>query len=57
LRSGELVSVLENYSLAEKVAIWAVYPSRAFVPPRTLELIDFPARHFGDPPYWDADPD
>jgi DNA-binding transcriptional LysR family regulator len=57
LRSGELVSVLENYPLAEQVAIWAVYPSRAFVPPKTVAFIDFLAAHFGDPPYWDVEPD
>nr|WKF56100.1 HTH-type transcriptional regulator DmlR [Paraburkholderia busanensis] len=53
LRSGALVSVLDSYPLAETVAIWAVYPSRAFVPPKTLAFIDFLAAHFGDPPYWD----
>ncbi|XUW89821.1 LysR family transcriptional regulator [Burkholderia sp. M6-3] len=57
LRTGELVSVLENYPLAEKVAIWAVYPSRAFVPPKTLAFIDFLAGHFGDPPFWDVEPE
>jgi DNA-binding transcriptional LysR family regulator len=56
LRSGELVSVLDAYPLAENVAIWAVYPSRAFVPPRTLAFIEFLAGHFGDPPYWDEEP-
>ncbi|MCC8391360.1 LysR family transcriptional regulator [Paraburkholderia sp. MMS20-SJTR3] len=56
LRSGELVSVLDSYPLADDVAIWAVYPSRAFVPPRTLAFIDFLAAHFGDPPYWDREP-
>ncbi|CAH2894323.1 MAG: Transcriptional regulator Bxe_A2326, LysR family [uncultured Paraburkholderia sp.] len=57
LRTGELVSVLENYPLAEKVAIWAVYPSRAFVPPKTLAFIDFLAAHFGDPPFRDVEPE
>jgi DNA-binding transcriptional LysR family regulator len=55
LRSGELVSILDGYPLAETVAIWAVYPSRSFVPPKTLAFIDFLTAHFGDPPYWDAD--
>ncbi len=55
LRSGELVTVLDAYPLAETVAIWAVYPSRAFVPPKTVAFIDFLAAHFGDPPYWDID--
>ncbi|MFM0286764.1 LysR family transcriptional regulator [Paraburkholderia megapolitana] len=56
LRSGELVAVLDSYPLAETVAIWAVYPSRAFVPPKTVAFIDFIAAHFGDPPYWDREP-
>ncbi|HEY4351564.1 MAG TPA: LysR substrate-binding domain-containing protein, partial [Paraburkholderia sp.] len=54
LKSGTLVTVLDSYPLAETVAIWAVYPSRAFVPPKTLALIDFLAERFGDPPYWDG---
>jgi DNA-binding transcriptional LysR family regulator len=53
LRSGQLVTVLDSYPLAEASAIWAVYPSRAFVPPKTRAFIDFLAEHFGDPPYWD----
>jgi DNA-binding transcriptional LysR family regulator len=56
LRSGALVPVLGSYPLAETVAIWAVYPSRAFVPPKTLAFIDFLAERFGDPPYWDIEP-
>jgi DNA-binding transcriptional LysR family regulator len=56
LRSGALVTVLVSYPLAETVAIWAVYPSRVFVPPKTVAFIDFLAAHFGDPPYWDREP-
>jgi DNA-binding transcriptional LysR family regulator len=56
LHSGELVTVLDSYPLAETVAIWAVYPSRSFVPPKTTAFIDFLTAHFGDPPYWDVDP-
>ncbi|MEQ5838340.1 LysR family transcriptional regulator [Paraburkholderia acidicola] len=56
LRSGELVTVLDSYPLAKTVALWAVYPSRAFVPPKTVAFIDFLAAHFGDPPYWDREP-
>ncbi|USB81865.1 substrate binding domain-containing protein, partial [Burkholderia cenocepacia] len=53
LASGALVSVLDDYPFAEDVAIWAVYPSRAHVPLKTLAFIAFLAEHFGDPPYWD----
>ncbi len=53
LRSGALVPVLPAYPLAEEVAIWAVYPSRAFVPPKTHALIEFLQARFGPAPYWD----
>lgn len=56
IASGELVTLLDDYPLAQTVAIWAVYPSRAFVPPKTLAFIDFLAAQFGEPPYWDIDP-
>jgi DNA-binding transcriptional LysR family regulator len=54
LASGKLVTVLDGYPLAETVAIWAVYPTRAFVPTKTTAFNDFLAAHFGDPPYWDS---
>lgn len=54
LQSGALVPVLPAYPLAEDVAIWAVYPSRAFVPPKTTALIEFLQARFGDLPYWDV---
>lgn len=56
IASGELVTLLDDYPPAQTVAIWAVYPSRAFVPPKTLAFIDFLAGQFGEPPYWDVDP-
>ncbi|MDR5854634.1 LysR substrate-binding domain-containing protein [Caballeronia sp. LZ062] len=56
LASGELVTVLDDYPVAQTVAIWAVYPSRAFVPPKTLAFIEFLAKRFGEPPYWDVEP-
>ncbi|VVE46142.1 LysR family transcriptional regulator [Pandoraea capi] len=55
LKRGELVPVLPAYPLAEEVAIWAVYPSRAFVPPKTHALIEFLQERFGPVPYWDAE--
>ncbi|ODP30740.1 LysR family transcriptional regulator [Pandoraea sp. ISTKB] len=55
LKHGELVPVLPAYPLAEEVAIWAVYPSRAFVPPKTHALIEFLQERFGPVPYWDVD--
>ncbi|MBN9096313.1 LysR family transcriptional regulator [Pandoraea pnomenusa] len=59
LQRGDLVAVLPAYPLAEEVAIWGVYPSRAFVPPKTHALIEFLQARFGPGPvpYWDARPD
>ncbi|AJP57329.2 LysR family transcriptional regulator [Pandoraea vervacti] len=54
LQRGELVPVLQAYPLAEEVAIWAVYPSRAFVPPKTHALIEFLQARFGPVPYWET---
>lgn len=56
LQRGALVPVLPAYPLAEEVAIWAVYPSRAFVPPKTHALIEFLQARFGPAPYWDDAP-
>ncbi|VVE14123.1 LysR family transcriptional regulator [Pandoraea anhela] len=54
LQRGDLVPVLPAYPLAEEVAIWAVYPSRTFVPPKTHALIEFLQARFGPVPYWDV---
>ncbi|AKC70495.1 LysR family transcriptional regulator [Pandoraea oxalativorans] len=54
LQRGELVPVLPAYPLAEEVAIWAVYPSRVFVPPKTQAMIEFLQARFGPVPYWEA---
>jgi hypothetical protein len=35
------------------VTIFAVYPSRQYLPPRVRTLIDFMVERFGDNPYWD----
>ncbi|CAH2772265.1 MAG: Transcriptional regulator Bxe_A2326, LysR family [uncultured Caballeronia sp.] len=42
LHSGELVTVLDSYPPAETVAIWAVYPGRALVPPENDGVHRFP---------------
>ncbi|AKM32056.1 LysR family transcriptional regulator [Pandoraea faecigallinarum] len=54
LQRGELVPVLQAYPLAEEVAIWAVYPSRVFVPPKTHAFIEFLQARFSPVPYWET---
>jgi DNA-binding transcriptional LysR family regulator len=35
------------------LTIFAVYPSRQFLPPKVRTFIDFMVERFGDNPYWD----
>jgi len=52
LAKGDLVPILENYSLATMHA-YAVYPSTRYLPRKVRSLIDFLVERFGDNPYWD----
>jgi DNA-binding transcriptional LysR family regulator len=52
LQRGDLVPILENYSLATMNA-YAVYPTTRYLPRKVRSLIDFLVERFGDTPYWD----
>lgn len=53
LKSGELVIVLPEYRESSRVAVHAVYPSRAFLPAKVRAFIDYFAECYGSEPYWD----
>jgi DNA-binding transcriptional LysR family regulator len=53
LKSGALQVVLPKYRGSSKVAIYAVYPSRDFMPAKVNAFIEFLSGHFGVEPYWD----
>jgi DNA-binding transcriptional LysR family regulator len=53
LVDGSLVEVCTGYTFHSDVAIYAVYPSRRFLPAKTRVFIDFLAESFGPDPYWD----
>lgn len=53
LQAGHLVTVLEAHPLPE-IGIFAVYPQQRHLSPKVRQLIDFLARHFGDPPPWEG---
>lgn len=53
LKSGELSIVLPEYRESSRVAIYAVYPSRQFLPAKVRALIDFLTELYGAEPYWD----
>lgn len=53
LADGSLVEVCPGYTFHGDVAIYAVYPSRRFLPAKTRVFIEFLAESFGPDPYWD----
>lgn len=56
MRSGQLVQVLSDYSGPSHLGIYAVYPSRDFMPAKVHAFIEFLAQHFGGEPYWERLP-
>lgn len=57
LRSGALKVVLPQYRGSPNMAIYAVYPSRDFMPAKVSVFIDMLAERFGLDPYWNKDLD
>lgn len=53
LQRGDLEIVLPYYRESRRVAVYAVYPSRRFLPARVRVFIDFLAELYGPEPYWD----
>jgi DNA-binding transcriptional LysR family regulator len=53
LQSGHLLPVLPAYRGGQRVAIYAVYPSRRHLPQKTRVFIDFLAELYGPVPSWD----
>lgn len=53
LRSGQLVRTLPDYQGSRNMAIYAVYPSRDFVPSKVNVFIQFLTQHFELKPYWE----
>ena len=51
-REKKLMRVLEGWE-ADSLTIFAVYPSRQFLPAKVRSFIDFMLEHFGDEPSWD----
>ena len=57
LKNGELEIVLPQYSGSNNIAIYAVYPSREFMPSKVNVFIDFLAELYGSEPYWEKELD
>ena len=55
LKNGELQVILPQYTGSKNMSIFAVYPSRDFVPSKVGVFIDFLAKHFESTPYWEKE--
>lgn len=53
LKSGKLQIVLPEYHESSRVAVYAVYPCRQFIPAKLRVFIDFLSALYGPEPYWD----
>lgn len=53
LKDGRLRVVLPQYRECRLVGLYAVYPSRSFLPAKVRVFIDYLAELYGPEPYWD----
>lgn len=53
LRNGSLQVIMADYRGSSHVGIFAVYPSRDYMPAKVNALIEFLAEVYGPEPYWD----
>ncbi|WP_349363513.1 MAG: LysR family transcriptional regulator [Roseitalea porphyridii] len=53
LSAGKLVQVLPDHHGSTNTAIYAIYPSRQFLPVKVRLFIDYFAELFGSEPYWE----
>ncbi len=53
LKDGKLGVVLPQYYGSPRVALYAVYPCREFLPAKLKVFIDYFANLYGPQPYWD----
>ncbi len=54
LNNGDLRIVLPEYRGSSNVAIYAVYPSREFMPSKVNVFIEFLSELYGSDPYWNT---
>lgn len=55
LARGELIHILPEYEASRNVSLYAVYPSRRFLPAKVRLFIDFIAGVYGSTPYWERE--
>ena len=55
LVAGRLKVILPEYHESSRVAVYAVYPSREYLPAKVSVFLDFLHEKFGPKPYWDKE--
>ncbi len=53
LAFGKLYTVLPQYTGNKRTAVYALYPTRNFLPAKVRVFIEFLAELYGPKPYWD----
>ncbi|MFQ5625708.1 MAG: LysR family transcriptional regulator [Methyloligellaceae bacterium] len=53
LKSGRLKIIMPEYHESPRVAVYAVYPCRQFIPSKLRVFIDYLGNLYGPDPYWD----
>lgn len=53
LKSGRLKIILPEFHESPRVAVYAVYPCRQFIPAKLRVFIDYLGNLYGPEPYWD----
>ncbi|MGB6053911.1 MAG: LysR family transcriptional regulator [Burkholderiaceae bacterium] len=54
IKTGRLITILNDYPIASDTSVWAVYPSRRNLPAKVSAFIDFMKEHFNTQPHWDT---
>lgn len=52
-KNGELIQLFTDWKASQSMPFYAVYPSRRYLPKKTLAVIDFIKQKIGNPCHWD----
>ncbi|MDC5848927.1 LysR family transcriptional regulator [Vibrio europaeus] len=52
-KTGQLIQLFPNWNASQSMPFYAVYPSRRFLPKKTVAVMDFIKQKIGNPCHWD----
>ncbi|WP_373237587.1 LysR family transcriptional regulator [Cohaesibacter celericrescens] len=53
IKDGRLIQILPDYEIADKTALWLVYPKTNVLSPKVRVFMDFLLKRIGKSPIWD----